>query len=337
MPPVGYQDRKLESLAPIKVIVSDYIEQNLDWEASQLSGQDFEFQPLQLKHAPREELKQQLADAEVLIVNMAPMDADILNSLSACKLLIRHGAGADNIDVAHATKLGIRVCYVPDYCQDEVAEQALLLTLTTHRAFPRQVESLAVSVRKGVWDFQSVPEFGRLAGLSAGIIGCGRIGSRVMRMYRSLDLDVHVCDPYLSVERQRDLQVRCEPLTKVLMENTIISIHCALTNETRGMIDTDAIQNMRPDAILINTARGAIVDSHALAEACRNRKIRGAGIDVYVEEPPAPDFPLLDLDNVILTPHMSWYSSDAEWSIRKKIIEDVFRYKVGEEPRFPLN
>ena len=324
-------------MKPTKVVVTDYIEPDLEWERAQLMPRGVDFQVFQLKFAPAGEMLAAIGDADVLIVNMAKMTGEILRGLKSCKLLIRHGVGYDNIDVAAATEAGIQVCYVPDYCREEVAEQAMMLLLLCRRRFAQQMESLEVSVAKGQWDFSRVIPVRRFSNTTAGIVGCGRIGSLVVQMLRGFGIQVKVHDPYLSERRQAELGVRCVSLEEVLRDADMVTIHPSLSRETQYMIGERELRMMKPTAILVNTARGAIVQADALAKACREGWIAGAGIDVFEKEPPEADFVLRGLPNVILTPHLAWYSEDAGWSIREKIMEDITRFLEGRLPRYPIN
>ena len=268
---------------------------------------------------------------------MVKINREVIQNLRSCKLIIRHGVGYDNIDVPAATEHGIQVCYVPDYCREEVAEQAMMLLLLCRRKFTKQQESLEISVKKGQWDFSSVGTIRRFSGTKAGVVGCGRIGSLVVGMLRGFGIEVMVHDPYLSERRQVELGIRCMPLEEVLREADMVTIHPALTHETKYMIGERELRMMKPTAILVNTARGAIVNAEALARACKEGWIAGAGIDVFEKEPPEDDFVLRGIPNVILTPHLAWYSEDAGLSIREKIMEDIRRFLEGRPPRFPIN
>lgn len=324
-------------MKPTKIVVTDYIESDLGWEREQLAQSPVIFEALQLKFTSQENLLSQIADADALVVNMVGMTREVLRNLHRCKLIIRHGVGYDNIDVPAATDLGIQVCYVPDYCREEVAEQAMMLLLTCRRRFTRQQECLEASVEKGQWDFSRVIPVRRFSGTKAGIVGCGRIGSLVVNMLRGFGIHVMVHDPYLTERRQAELSIRCMPLDELLSHADMVTIHPSLTHETQYMIGERELRLMKPTAILVNTARGAIVDVHALARACKEGWIAGAGIDVFEKEPPDADFVLRGIPNIILTPHLAWYSEDAGWSIREKIMEDIRRYLEGRPPRFPIN
>jgi D-3-phosphoglycerate dehydrogenase len=324
-------------MKPAKIVVTDYIEPDLEWERKELQGLPATFEGHQLKSAPKGELLEKIGDADVLIVNMAKMTREVLQELRSCSLIIRHGVGYDNVDVPAATECGIQVCYVPDYCQEEVAEQAMMLLLLCRRRFTRQTESMEESVAAGAWNFSRVIPVRRFSRTVAGIVGCGRIGSLVVKMLRGFGIEVLVHDPYLSEARQADLGIRCMPLEELLPQADMVTIHPSLTRETQYMIGERELRMMKPTAILVNTARGAIVNAEALARACREGWIAGAGIDVFEKEPPEANFVLRGLPNVILTPHLAWYSEDAGWSIREKIMEDVRRYLDGRPPRFPIN
>ncbi len=327
----------MENKEKIKVVVTDYIEQNLQWEISKLAGEPVEFHFYQLKHVPAEEIIGKIVDADIVITNMASMSRHVLSSLKQCKLVIRHGAGYDNIDIDAATELGIQVSYVPDYCREEVAEQAMMLLLACYRKFNRQLECLETSVQKGQWDFSNVIPIRRFSKKTAGIIGCGRIGGIVLHMLRGFNMEVLVSDPYLSERRQAELGITCVPLEKVLSNSDMITLHPSLNQATYHLIGERELRMMRPEAILVNTARGGIVDAQALARACKEGWIAGAGVDVFEKEPPDHDFILRGIPNVILTPHLAWYSEDAGWSIRQKILEDIFRFLGGQPPRYPVN
>ena len=321
----------------MRIVVTDYIEPDLDWEEEQVAALGCTLDSYQMKSASPAKLAGTLAGADIAIVNMAKIDSAVLDGMKKCKLIIRHGVGYDNIDIPAATERGIQVCYVPDYCADEVAEQAIMLLLATYRKFGKQTESMSSSIRNGEWDFSGMGGVKRVRGKKGGLIGCGRIGSRVFAIMRSLGLEVLVSDPYLTKQRQEELGIETVPLEKVLSEADLISLHCSLDESTRHLIGERELNLMKKDAVLVNTARGPLVDAKALARACREGRIAGAGIDVFESEPPKEDFDLIGLKNVILTPHLSWFSEDAAWEIRKKIIEDVQRYVKGEPPRFPLN
>ena len=322
----------------IKIVVTDYIEPDLEWEKEQLAR--FEHVTLeyhQLKFAPQEELLEVIRDADAILVNMTAMTAQIIGQLEKCKLIIRHGVGYDNVDVAAATARGIRVAYEPDYCTDEVAEHAITLMLAAWRKVGIGRQVLEDSSKSGIWDFEPIYPIGALRGKTVGIVGCGRIGKTVLDRLASFGFEFLVCDPYLSPKRQAKLGVPVVDLKTLLAQADIVTVHAVLNDETHHLIGEDQLRGMKPTAYLVNTARGGLIDTDALARALKEGWIAGAAVDVYVKEPPDPDFPLFECDNALLAPHLGWYSEEANWSIREKVLEDFVRFVEGRPPRFLVN
>jgi len=321
-----------------KVVVTDYIEPDLDWEAGEVERCGADFVLHQLKFRPENEVIDAVRDAEVIVVNMVKMTANVIDQLTHCRRIIRHGAGYDNVDVAACTARGIPLAYCPDYCMDEVAEQAIALIFASARQVPRSRKILDDAVATGRWDFSPLAKGYRMAGKTLGIIGCGRIGSKVFLKMRHFGFrEILVCDPYLRPERLDELGITVVPREKVFRKADYITVHTPLTDETRHLVNRDTLAMMKPTAYLVNTSRGPMVDHEALAEALRNKVIAGAAIDVYGTEPPEQTYPLLNLDNAILTPHVSWYSEDAAWAIRRKIVEDIRLALDGKPPRYCVN
>ena len=321
-----------------KVVVTDFIEPDMDWESEEMRTRGVDFAPLQLKFRSEDEVIAAVKDADVVVVNMVPITARVVDSLQNCKRIIRHGAGYDNVDVAACTAKGIPVAYCPDYCMDEVAEQAIGLIFACARQIPQSRKVLDDSIARGQWDFAPIAKCYRMAGKKLGIIGCGRIGSCFLEKVRHFGFEeILVCDPYLSDQRLAELGISTVSREKVFSESDYITLHTPLTDETRHMVNRETLALMKPTAYLVNTSRGPMVDHEALAEALREKKIGGAGIDVYDTEPPTDTYPLLELENAILTPHLSWYSEDAGWKIRKDIVEDIDRGLAGKPPRWCIN
>jgi len=193
---------------------------------------------------------------------------------------------------------------------------------------------LDASSARGSWDFTEVVPMFRMAGQSLGIIGCGRIGSLVYLKLKSFGFKFLICDPYLSEDRKSELGIEVVDMETVFRNSDFISIHTPLTSETRHLVNARTLAMMKPTAYLVNTARGPMVDTQALADALKNRIVAGAGIDVYDIEPPSPGYPLFGLPNVILTPHLAWYSEDAGRRIRELIVMEVDRFLSGQPPRY---
>lgn len=325
-------------MSKIRVVITDYVEPDLKWEEEQLNALGVEFAYDQLKIGSPEQILNLARDADIVIVNMARIDAEVIGGLRRCKLIIRHGAGYDNVDVSAATQRQIGVAYVPDYCVEEVAEQAVMLIFACQRKLLVQNRLLHDSAAKGTWVFDPIYPVFRLSGKTLGIVGFGRIGAAVYRMMQGFDLRFLVCDPYLSNARKKEFGIETLALDDVLKESDIITVHTPLNRETHHLIDEPQLKRMKKSAILVNTSRGGTVNLRALDRALREGWIAHAGIDVYEEkEPPDPDFPLLHNERAICTPHLSWLSEEAGWSIRKKIVEDVRRFVQRQDPRYLVN
>ncbi len=325
-------------MSQIKIVVTDYIETEQDWEKDQLAKhENVTFEAHQLKFKSEDEVFDVVRDADVIQVNMVPFPASLVERLDKTKLIIRHGAGYDNVDVKAATAKGIRVAYEPDYCSDEVAQHAVMLILASWRKLHGGLDVLEESSKAGKWDFTPIYPIYSLVDKTIGIVGCGRIGALVIKKLSGFDFNVLVSDPYLSDERKAGLNAKCVDLDTLLKESDIVTIHAALSEETLNLIGEPQLKLMKPTAHLVNTSRGGLVDTDALATAIKGKWIAGAGIDVYVKEPPDPDFPLFGLPEVTLAPHLSWYSEEAGWSIREKILEDYERFIDGRSPRFLIN
>lgn len=323
-----------------KVVVTDYIEADLNWEAGELAGKNIQFETYQLKFKSDDEVLAKIKDANVIVVNMLKMTESIISKLEKCYLIIRHGIGYDNVDVAACTKYGIQFAYQPDYCKEDVAEHAIALIFACARKVVRSRKTLEESAKRGQWDFTGLFPIYRLDGKTLGILGAGRIGSRVFRKLRTFGFRIIACDPYLKEPRKKELMeqglvfVDKETLFK---EADYLTVHTPLQEDTRHIVNAETLALMKPTAYVVNTSRGPMVDSKALAEAVRKNIIAGAAIDVFDKEPPESDFELFSLENVILTPHTGWASEEAGWEIRKSILDDILAAAAGKSARCVVN
>lgn len=322
----------------MKVVVTDYIEENLDWEAEQCRQAGVEFAAWQLKFKPETEVLAKVADAEVIIVNMVRFDASLVSKLTKCELLIRHGIGYDNVDVEACTRQGIVFAYQPDYCKEDVAEHAIALIFACARKVVASRRMLEASSAKGQWDFGGLLPLYRMDGKTLGIVGLGRIGSRVYRKLRHFGMKIIAHDPYLTDEQRAKFpDVRFVDKRTLFTSADYVTIHTPLNPETRRLVDAGTLAWMKPTAYLVNTSRGPMVDADALAQACREGRIAGAAVDVFDVEPPPPSHPLFSLGNVILTPHIAWASEEAGWEIRHSIMSDALGHARRRPPRCIVN
>ncbi len=256
------------------------------------------------------------------------------STFERCRIAVRSGVGFDNLDLEGFGRLGVPVCNVPDYGTTEVADHALALALSLARGTATYDDALRT--RAGGWDFGAAPLIRRLRGATFGIVGLGRIGLAAARRAAGFDMRIVFYDPHLSngVELSTGYE-RVHSLAALMGASDIVSIHAPLNEETRGLVGADALAAAKPGLILVNTARGPIVDLDALADALASGRVAGAGLDVLPREPADPGHPLIAawrareawLDGrLVLTPHAAFYSPAAMEDLRRKSIEVVVTY-----------
>jgi C-terminal binding protein len=281
------------------------------------------------------DLAPQLADADAIILfhDIARMGEVTFASAPLCRAVVRAGVGYNNVDLVAAGSRGIAVCNVPDYGTEEVADHSILLLL----AVVRHLRVQDAEMRAGTWDYLTGRDTPRLRGKTLGLIGCGRIGSATALRARAFGLDVVFYDPHVPPGLEKALGVRREFRLEPLLEQShFVSLHCYLDDRSRHLIDAKALARMRPGSILINTARGPVVDQEALIGALESGHLLGAGIDVFEREP-LDDDRLRNHPRVVLTPHSAFYSIEGFVELRTKAAEEVRRILQGEPPRNLVN
>jgi D-3-phosphoglycerate dehydrogenase / 2-oxoglutarate reductase len=271
-------------------------------------------------------------EADALLVTYAQITAPMIRQMRRCRIIARFGIGVDNVDIAEATKAGIVVTRVPDYCIEEVADHAMALVL----ALARKVPLANALTQDGRWELAALTPIHRLRGCTLGLVGFGRIPQSVAPRARAFGLRMVSYDPFVASEVMAGAGVEKASFAELLKSSDFISIHAPLTPETTGLFNGNSLRQMKPTAYLINTARGPIVDETALAQALDAGQIAGAALDVLSKEPPE-DSPLLHRNNVILTPHMSFYSVESLVDLQTKAAEEVVRVLQGEMPRHAVN
>lgn len=270
--------------------------------------------------------------ADAMIVDASTqVTGDVLRSLDSLRVVGRSGIGVDNVDLETAADLDVPVVNVPDYCLDEVSTHALGMLLSCARKLPQ----LDAGVKEGEWDWSFAQPIRRLKGQTVGIVGFGKIGRSFAQKLRGLGVDALVYDPYVSTTDLTGFDVTRVEFDRLLAASDFVSIHTPLTDETRGMFDVTAFEAMRDHAILVNTARGPIVDEDALVAALEADELGGVGLDVRDPEPPEEE-PLLAFENVVLSPHAGFYSEEARRELTRSVSEDVARVLQGERSRNPV-
>ncbi len=264
--------------------------------------------------------------------------APVLAAAAAAHVQVvsKFGVGVDNIDLDAATEHGIVIAHVPDYCMDEVSDHAMALLL----AWARQIPTFNAMVQAGGWrqDFSLyLADIMPLRGQTLGVIGIGRIGGTHVPKAQAFGLRVVAYDPYISDERAQSLGVERVSLDDLLARSDYITIHTPLTAETRHLIGAAAFAKMKPNCFLINTARGPIVDNHALIAALDAKQIAGAGLDVTDPEPPTKDSPLRGRPNLLLTPHYAYFSLASAAESRRRTAENAVLTLQGTMPNAVAN
>lgn len=287
-----------------------------------------------------EDIIKYAADADAVIVAATePYTKRVIQSLGKCEIISRMGVGSNNIDVEEATRQGIPVTVVLDASVHEVSDQALAFLLT----LSRKIFPLNQAVRAGLWKPGSkeiIRLRGRMFRLNQqvlGVVGVGRIGSRMSQKGRAFGMRVLGYDPYLSAMDLQKVGAEKVEFDQLLQESDFISIHAPLTSETKHLFGLKEFRRMKPTAFIINTARGGIIDEKALYQALTEGSISGAGLDVNEPEPPRPDDPLLQLDQVLFTGHSAFFSESSSLELQQRAAEAVIMALQGDWPPFLVN
>lgn len=274
------------------------------------------------------------ADAILATLNVERITRRVIEAAPKLKIIARHGVGYDNVDVEAATERGVWVTIAP-VLHETVADMAFAHMLCLARNLCKATHY----IKSKMWKVRDPFLFMGmdLWGKTVGIIGLGRIGSAVAKRAKGFSMEVLYYDIARKPVREEELKVRFKPLKELLRESDFIVVSCPLTEKTRGMIGEEELHLMKPTAILVNIARGPIVDHDALVKALKNRWIAGAGLDVFDEEPLPQDDPLLDLENVTLTPHIASNTKECRRRMALTAVEEILRVLHGKRPRYPVN
>ena len=316
---------------PPKVVLTDYTFPSIETERSFIEAAGAKFEAYQCQN--REEISSAVDGANVVLVQLAKVDQDAVRKLAPGATIIRYGIGYDNIDVEAARKFGIKVAYVPDYCTDEVADHTVALMLSLVRG----LYVMNATVRSGGWmnDILKL-SFSPLNEMTIGLIGLGRIARAVVDRTRAFAFRHLAYDPLVSASYAERVGVELDGLHSVISQSDILSLHVPLTQETFHLINAESLRWMKPSAVLVNTARGGLVDLEALSDALCNAKIAGAALDVFEEEPLPSNHPLRREAKVILTPHVAWYSTASIARLQRLVAEEAVRAVKGQALRCPI-
>lgn len=314
-----------------KVVITDYTYTTIENEERVIGEAGGELVPAQCK--TEDELIAVAHDAFGLLVQYAHVTERVIDALKQLRVIGRYGVGVDSVDLAAATRRGIYVANVPDYCENEVSDHALALLM----ACSRKVVAANRYVKDGRWDFNLIKPVVRSSSSVVGIVGFGQIPRRLASKLRAIGFKLLVSDPFVaSDEIEKYGAVKVE-LSELLPRSDFVSVHAPLNESTRGLIGASEFAQMKSSAYLINTARGPVVDEAALINALEKGQLAGAALDVLEQEPVNPDNPLLKMENVIITPHMAWHSEDAEVELQTKTAEGVAEALRGGVPKYLVN
>jgi D-3-phosphoglycerate dehydrogenase len=312
-----------------KVLITDYAWPSVEPERKVLAEVDAEL--IVAETGKAEELVALAQQVDGILTTWAQVTTVVIKAAQGCKIISRCGIGLDNIDLETATTLGIVVTNVPAYCTDEVADHAMGLVL----ACARKITTLNRHIKN--WDRDAGPPMRRVRGQTLGIIGLGKTGKAVAPKAKAFGLEVIAYDPYISPETFQVHGVKQIEFPELLTQSDFITIHAPLTSETDKMLGENEFRQMKSTAYVINTARGGIIDTVALHKALTEGCITGAGLDVLPEEPPSADEPLLDLENIILTPHAAFLSEESVYDLEVTAASEVARVLTGQMPESLVN
>lgn len=317
----------------MKVIITDHPFSSLDITKEILASYGIEMESLDTQDT--ELIIEKAKESDALLVGMAKIDEKILGHLKQCKLIVRFGTGYDNINLTAAGSKGIPVANVPDFCMEEVSDHTLALLL----AAGRQVIVGHNMVQNGKWRPMpyGMDTIYKLKGRTLGLFSYGRIANLVAKKAQIFGIQCIAFDPFVSEQTMSLAGVKKVDIGDLLKKSDYVSLHSPLTEVTANSFDITAFQAMKPSAWIINTSRGGIIKEEDLVKALDQKIIAGAALDVMNEEPPDKGNPLLNRDNVIITPHMGWMSDKSPESMQRKGAEQVARALSGEKPRNVVN
>jgi D-3-phosphoglycerate dehydrogenase len=312
------------------IAVTDSVFPSLDPALAALARLDPQMR--MAKSVAAEDILAVARDADAILVTYAKLPGELLRQLARCKAIGRFGLGVDNIDTKTAAELGIVVTYVPDYCMQEVSDHAMALLL----ALARKIPFSDALVQAGRWEMPAVVPLRRIAGQVLGLIGFGNIPRALAPKAKAFGFEVIAHDPYAASEVFAAAGVEAVSLETLLARADAISVHAPLTPATRGLIDAAAFARMKKGAVIVNTARGPLIDEPALLAALDSGHLGGAALDVVASEPLPKDSSLLGRANVILTPHTAFYSVEALNELQTKCATDVASVLSGQPPVYPV-
>lgn len=315
-----------------KVVYTDNIYADNEIENQFFPTDRFEFS-ICPKH-DKESLVRCCKDADAVLVSYAEMTAEVIEALEKCKVIVRGGMGVNNVDIPTATKKGIMVANVQKYCIDEVSDHAMAFIL----ALVRKISFLSKLASDGVWNGALARPIPRIRGLVLSLYGLGQIAGRLAEKAKAFGMDVVAFDPYVSDSRFTELGVkRITDEQELFKIADVLSVHVPLMESTRRIITKEKLSLLKESAYFINVARGGLVDEQGLIEVLRDKRIAGAGLDVLEDEYPSAANPLLQMDSVLVSPHVAYYSEGSDRELRTIACTEILQALEGKRPEYLLN
>jgi D-3-phosphoglycerate dehydrogenase len=317
--------------SPLRIVITDSDFNSIDIEQDIARANRIE---LALAHCRTEdEVIAAARDADGILVQYAPITGRVLSALPRLRAVGRYGVGVDTIDVPAATANRVAVCNVPDYGTEDVSDHAIALALSLARG----VTHFDRRVRRGEHALAPVQPLHRFSTRVFGVVGLGLIGAATGRKAKALGYTVIGSDPMFQAGTTTDDGIRVTSFEELVATADVISLHVPLNAHTHHLVNASVLGRAKPGAVLVNTCRGGVVDTAALVEALTNGQLKAAGLDVFEEEPLPRTSPLLQLDNVTLTPHAAWYSEESYGELKRRTLENVLDACSGRIPRNILN
>ncbi|MDB5838811.1 MAG: C-terminal binding protein [Herminiimonas sp.] len=311
----------------MKILITDFDYPDLDLEKELYGAAGIEVVAAQCR--TEEDVIAAASGCEGLLVQYAPVGAKVFAAHPQIRIVSRYGAGFDTVNTRDARAAGVWVANSPDYGVGEVATHALAMTL----ALLRHVVFYDRDVRNGQWHFSSAGELRRVSDMTIGILGLGRIGKRMAHVSRNSFRRVIAADPYI-IDGDFPAYVERVSTEELFAQADAVSLHVPLNDETRSMVNAELLNRMRPGGVLVNTARGGLIDMEGLLAALDAGRLDGAALDVLPEEPPQPDARILRHPRVILSPHAAFYSVPAEKELRRKAAQNLIDWKEKGRPSY---
>lgn len=317
----------------MKIVITDHRFPHVEQERRAVEAEGWEL--VEGQETREEAVADLCRDADAVLSVRAPLSKRVIDDMPRCRVIVRYGIGVETVDLSAASGQGIMVANVPDYCVDEVSDQALTLLLMLNR----QTIAATRLAAEATWSTAKMPPLHRLRGQTCGLFGAGKIGSLLAAKAGALGMRVLVFDPYLESEKAKSLAMQKVGFEELLEMSDYISLHAPLTAETNHVFGQSAFARMKPTSFVVNTARGALIDEAALLAAIESGQIAGAGLDVLESETAVTPMrsALVQHPKIIVTAHTAWLSEEARATLQAKAIEQVISCLKGERPYGLIN